>query len=164
MRVYYTYNDKFLSDKIKGIKGIENKLNELGNEAVSFYKKNFVNNTDWTPGHKDEGSTLVERSDLLKSIKVGEIKKSSFTVISDLPYSLIHNEGGEIKTTEKQLKFFKFKMSEAYSKHNDKEYQKWLAIYLTAKKDGKITISKRPFIFESKEVVKKIVDYIKKYF
>lgn len=55
---------------------------------------------------------LVDTSKLRRSIK-SEIRENSIVFKSELPYSAIHNEGGEIKVTEKMKKFFWRKYYEA---------------------------------------------------
>ena len=54
------------------------------------------------------GHILVASGDLRRSIR-SEIKESSIVFKSDLPYAAIHNEGGEIKVTQRMKKFFWYK-------------------------------------------------------
>lgn len=54
---------------------------------------------------------LVDTSKLRRSIK-SEIRENSIVFKSELPYSGIHNEGGEIKVTEKMKRFFRAKFYE----------------------------------------------------
>lgn len=54
------------------------------------------------------GHLLVDSGTLRRSIR-SEIKESSIVFKSDLPYAAIHNEGGEIKVTQRMKKFFWYK-------------------------------------------------------
>ena len=55
-----------------------------------------------------DGHLLVDSGTLRRSIR-SEIKESSIVFKSDLPYAAIHNEGGEIKVTQRMKKFFWYK-------------------------------------------------------
>lgn len=55
-----------------------------------------------------DGHLLVDSVTLRRSIR-SEIKESSIVFKSDLPYAAIHNEGGEIKVTQRMKKFFWYK-------------------------------------------------------
>lgn len=54
------------------------------------------------------GHLLVDSGTLRRSIR-SEIRESSIVFKSDLPYAAIHNEGGEIKVTERMKRFFWYK-------------------------------------------------------
>ena len=88
--------------------------NVLGNEAVKFFKKNF-NNEGFTDGNlipwkprknrikgfstnsKMDSSrkTLTKSGDLKNSIKLTMATKRMVRIESDMPYSRIHNYGGD---------------------------------------------------------------------
>ena len=57
---------------------------------------------------RPNGHILVDTGTLRRSIR-SEIKESSIVFKSDLPYAAIHNEGGEIKVTERMKRFFWYK-------------------------------------------------------
>ncbi|MDE6754486.1 MAG: phage virion morphogenesis protein [Muribaculaceae bacterium] len=57
---------------------------------------------------RPNGHILVDSGTLRRSIR-SEIKESSIVFKSDLPYAAIHNEGGEIKVTQRMKRFFWYK-------------------------------------------------------
>ena len=57
---------------------------------------------------RPNGHILVDSGTLRRSIR-SEIKESSIVFKSDLPYAAIHNEGGEIKVTDRMKRFFWYK-------------------------------------------------------
>lgn len=61
---------------------------------------------------RPNGHILVDSGTLRRSIR-SEIKESSIVFKSDLPYAAIHNEGGEIKVTERMKRFFWYKYHSA---------------------------------------------------
>lgn len=74
-------------------------------------------------------SLMIQRGALRRSIK-GKADESGVTFASDLPYAAIHNNGGEIRVTQRMKKFF------------------WAKYYETAgnfkrKKDGSLSKGKR---------------------
>ena len=58
------------------------------------------------------GHILVDTGKLRQSVH-RRISGSSITFASDLPYAAIHNEGGDIKVTERMKRFFRHKFYEA---------------------------------------------------
>lgn len=58
------------------------------------------------------GHILVDTSKLRQSVH-RKISGSSITFASDLPYAAIHNEGGDIKVTERMKRYFWHKYYEA---------------------------------------------------
>lgn len=54
------------------------------------------------------GTAILSGQNLRRSIR-SEIRKNSIVFRSSLPYSAIHNEGGEIKVTAKMKRFFWYK-------------------------------------------------------
>lgn len=143
----------------------------IGNEAVNFSKDNFrrqafSGEAAWKGRHfGGRGAILVGGGDLRRSIRIIEISPNSVTVGSDLPYSAIHNEGGEITVTPKMRKFFWYKfyqasgkirqnkdgsvsLGNAQTKSLSAEAMKWRA--LAMKKKGKpIKIPARKFLGQS---------------
>ena len=57
---------------------------------------------------RPNGHILVDSGTLRRSIR-SEIRESSIVFKSDLPYAAVHNEGGEIKVTERMKRFFWYK-------------------------------------------------------
>lgn len=120
------------------------------------------------------GHILVDSGTLRRSIQ-SRTSDSSITFFSTLPYAAIHNEGGEIRVTNRMKAFFWHKYYEATGsfgrkkngeRRNDKrtvqlsteaEFWKWMAL----KKEGStIKIPKRQFIGASPEVEKAVREII----
>jgi len=156
------YNDDEL---IKHINSIKFPIKELSSEAKGFFQANFSKGgteiSKWEKKGDGSESHLKDKSDSIKKeIKNNNISETEFKIISDLNYSKINNDGGEIKVTEKQLNFFKSKMAE--NKSNKKEFEKWQKIYYSAKNKGTISIPKRNFIYDSKLLVENLIKIINK--
>lgn len=136
---------------------------ELSNDAVNFYVDSFNNQgfTDitllpWDKSNKENGYTLVLTGQLRNSIHTFSVSKDEFSIISDMEYSEIHNEGGMIYITEQMRKYF----WAMFSKSGDDKW-KWLALT----KLTNFTIPKRQFMGESKTLNDMIEDYtVKKFF
>lgn len=120
------------------------------------------------------GHILVDSGTLRRSIQ-SRTTDNSITFFSTLPYAAIHNEGGEIRVTNRMKAFFWHKYYEATGsfgrkkngeRRNDKrtvqlsteaEFWKWMAL----KKEGStIKIPKRQFIGASPEVEKVVREII----
>ena len=120
------------------------------------------------------GHILVESGALRRSIQ-SRTTDSSITFYTTLPYAAIHNEGGEIRVTNRMKAFFWHKYYETTGsfgrkkngeRRNDKrtvqlsteaEFWKWMAL----KKEGStIKIPKRQFIGASPEVEKAVREII----
>lgn len=120
------------------------------------------------------GHILVESGALRRSIQ-SRTTDSSITFYTTLPYAAIHNEGGEIRVTNRMKAFFWHKYYETMGsfgrkkngeRRNDKrtvqlsteaEFWKWMAL----KKEGStIKIPKRQFIGASPEVEKAVREII----
>ena len=97
---------------------IKNILSDLRVELGDEYDRNFERQGyfghAWqrrkSPG---EGSILQKSGALRRSIKSPRIGSTNITFFSSLPYSYIHNEGGEIEVTAKMKRFFWAKYYEA---------------------------------------------------
>lgn len=126
---------------------------DIGLEIQNFVKERFLQgnwlDTTPEPWKPVEGKTrtLIESGNLWNSIRIMGITKWSVETGSDLPYADIHNEGGTIKVTEKQRKYF-------WRKYSETKNLMWKHLALT----DKITIPKRQFIGESKELVNRIMN------
>lgn len=88
---------------------------ELGDEFDQNFERQGFFSEKWArrksptrPG----GLTLVATSGLRRSIK-SRTTDNSITFYSDKPYAEIHNEGGEIKVTERMKRFFRYKFYDA---------------------------------------------------
>lgn len=151
---------------------------ELGDEFDQNFERQAFFTQAWQrrksptrPG----GHILVDSGDLRRSVR-SEIKGSSIVFFSDLPYAAIHNEGGEIKVTERMKRFFWHKYYEATgsfgrkrngSLKNDKrnhqlanEADFWKALALM-KVGSTIKIPQRKFLGTSLEVeaaVRRIIE------
>ena len=133
-------------------------------------------------GERGDGHILVASGDLRKSVQ-SRSDATSITFFSSSPYAAIHNEGGEIKVTEKMKRYFWHKYYEASgslgrkkngSLRNNKKNQQlssnaefWRAMALM--KVGKtIRMPKRQFFGMApeveREVTKIIEDELEEYF
>lgn len=88
---------------------------ELGDEFDRNFERQAFFNDAWTrrkspprPG----GTILVDTGTLRRSIR-SRTTDDSITFYTDLPYTAIHNDGGEIVVTEKMKRFFWHKYYEA---------------------------------------------------
>lgn len=87
-------------------------LNDIRIEAASEFDRNFERQAFFSrawqrrvsPSRSKRG-TLINTGELRRSIS-SKMDESSITFYSDLPYAAIHNEGGEIKVTERMKAFF----------------------------------------------------------
>lgn len=97
-------------------------LKTIGVELKDEFDKNFENKSffgkKWPPS--DNG--LVKTGDLRKSLRV-QTSNSSVSIISDVEYADIHNEGGKIQVTEKMKKFF-------WAKYKETKSEKYKALAL----------------------------------
>ena len=58
------------------------------------------------------GSILIDTGQLRRSVK-SRVTENSVVFYSDLPYASIHNDGGEIRVTEKMKRYFWYKCRSA---------------------------------------------------
>lgn len=87
-------------------------LRDIQVELTDEFDRNFEREAFFTESWqrrrsptRPNGHILVVNGDLRRSIH-SEIKTDSIVFKSDLPYAAIHNEGGEIKVTERMKRFF----------------------------------------------------------
>lgn len=126
-------------------------LKTIGIELKEEFDKNFENKSffgkKWPPS--DNG--LVKTGDLRKSLRV-QTSNSSVSIISDVEYADIHNEGGKIQVTDKMKKFF-------WAKYKETKSEKYKALAL--KKVGSfIIIPERRFVGDAPEVKQIVEDVI----
>lgn len=120
---------------------------EIGVELYKSIEEQFVKETTPT-------QLAVRTGQLLRSYKVGDSNnvfqtkqsngKLDITYYSKLPYASLHEYGGKIQSKGKLHKFF----WAMYYKFKQEKY-KWMAF--SAKKNGYITIPKRPYIAKALE-------------
>lgn len=98
---------------------IRNILRDIQVELMDEFDRNFEREAFFSEAWQRRGNpirpgrhTLVDTGALRRSIR-SEIRKNSVVFVSDLPYSEIHNEGGEIKVTERMKRFFRARFYEA---------------------------------------------------
>lgn len=90
-------------------------LRDIQVEMADEFDKNFERQAFFSEAWQRRKSPirpgraiLADTGELRRSIN-SEIRENSIVFRSELPYSAIHNEGGEIKVTEKMKKFFWYK-------------------------------------------------------
>ena len=88
---------------------------ELGEEFDENFERQAFFTEAWArrksptrPG----GHILVDSGDLRRSVK-SRVTDNSIIFYSELPYAAIHNEGGEIKVTERMKRYFRHKFYES---------------------------------------------------
>lgn len=136
---------------------------KLGNVAVSAFKRNFQDEGFFGSKWKDvqrhrlgtgadaQRKILTGTGDLGRSIQY-IVSDAMVTVISDLEYSRVHNDGGTTRptVTEKMRKFAwaKFYENGGGKKADEltEEALKWMSIATTKKEHLTVTIHKRQFI------------------
>lgn len=88
---------------------------ELGDEFDQNFERQAFFSRAWARRRsptRPGGHLLVDTSELRGSIQ-SRVTDNSITFYSDLPYAAIHNEGGEIKVTERMKRYFRHKFYEA---------------------------------------------------
>ncbi len=147
-------------------------LNDIGVELGDEFDRNFQREAFFSQAWQRHSSprrnshVLVDTGQLRRSI-VSKVASDGITFESTLPYAAIHNDGGEIKVTERMKSYFWHKYYAARgsfgrkkdgSRRNDKrtvrlsteaEFWKCLALMKVGKT---IKIPKRTFIGTSPEV------------
>lgn len=150
--------EKIKSEVIDGIGEIA-----VSEFTLNFRKQGFNGNT-WTKKKKPNGKNiLVGRGTLRRSIKVLKKSNESVTVGSDVPYALIHNNGGTIKHDAKSrvLRFTRKNGRLQFAKSNSKRV---VAQSRSTFKAYTINMPKRQFIGDMPSLTKKITNFIKRKF
>ena len=152
---------------------IRNILRDIKVELSDEFDKNFERQSFFSEAWarrksplRPGGSILIDTGKLRRSIR-SESTSDSIRFFTDLPYAAIHNEGGEIKVTQKMKAYFWHKYYEASgsfgrrkdgSPRKDKrtvqlsteaEFWKFMALMKVGKS---IKIPKRQFLGASPEV------------
>lgn len=128
----------------------------------------------WGRGAEGKYTPLTSRRDHLMRSIVAHPKAGEVTIVNDVEYANIHNEGGEVnpRVTEKMKKFAWYKVysiakikkckpgekrrKKGTAKPLPPEAEMWKAIALTKKSRMHIKIPQRKFIGDSKELQEKI--------
>ena len=147
---------------------------EIGDEFDKNFERQGFFTKAWARRKspiRGDGHILVASGDLRKSVQ-SRSDATSITFFSSSPYAAIHNEGGEIKVTEKMKRYFWHKYYEASGslgrkKNGSSNAEFWRAMALM--KVGKtIKIPKRQFLGMApeveREVTKIIEDELEEYF
>lgn len=157
-------------------------LSDVKVDLTEEFDRNFERQGFFSEGWKrshypgSSGTTLVKTGNLRRSI-TSKIDGNSITFVSSSPYASIHNEGGEIKVTERMKKYFWHKYYEARGSwgrkkngepRKDKRTLKyteasafWKAMALM-KVGSAIKIPKRMFIGASAEVENMVKELIER--
>jgi phage gpG-like protein len=152
-----------------------------GTVAVAFFKEGMRRqgqqlNGTFKPWKKRKfelnsrkGAAVLKKTGALQRDLRFRTAGKKVAVVSSLPYSKIHNEGGQIPITSKMRRFFWAKYMEAYSKvtfsvktkqmtkpgtlhNNDAEI--WKALALTKKKH--LDVPPRPFLYHTTDLYKQL--------
>ena len=88
---------------------------EIGDEFDKNFERQGFFTKAWARRKspiRGDGHILVASGDLRKSVQ-SRSDATSITFFSSSPYAAIHNEGGEIKVTEKMKRYFRAKFYES---------------------------------------------------
>lgn len=118
-------------------------MEDLRVQLLDSYDKNFERKgffgRRWKKRRvKNRGSLMMVSGRLRRSIRGRVIGKYTIEFSSDAPYARIHNEGGEIRVSERMKRYFWY----LYMERKQPEY-KWMALMKTG---SKIKIPQRQFI------------------
>jgi len=130
----------------------------IGNTIVEYSHEAFQTKS-WDGVRWPSSSntnTLVESGTLRRSVRLDSWDKDSCRIISDTPYSEIHNEGGIIEDTNGKMQSF------AWAKFYSTEQEKWKWLALALRRDGYIEIPKRTFLSNSNELELRLEDLLLK--
>ncbi|MEP4136695.1 MAG: phage virion morphogenesis protein [Cyclobacteriaceae bacterium] len=143
----------------------------IGNEVVNFALDNFDKQgfdtgagiKRWAdrsePDPRPGGAVLVGRQGgrLKRSIRRTRTTATSVTIGSDVVYSGIHNEGGQIRVTvtPRSRRFF-------WAMHYATGLDFWRGMALTKKKVLTVNIPERRFLGDSKALDRRIVSLIER--
>lgn len=157
---------KIVADLNKVSKEIKEMVDIMGVYAINHYKKSFVNGgfTDthfepWKKRKRDRGKDstrgiLIKTRRLSRSLVSKRVGKYSVRISSNVPYALIHNEGGIIKKKD-SVRTLNFKITRdgrsRFSKAKKANYQEDFNISA-----HKIVIPKRQFVGYSYVLMNKI--------
>lgn len=153
-------------------KMLESIMQDVRVELLEEYDRNFERKAffsrKWARAKADPGrGTLMMRSGALRRSIKGRITGRRITFSSDLPYAVIHNEGGQIVVTQRMKRFFwamYYKYSGGSASRRRAALMGDLAGFYKAmalKKTGsRITIPQRQFVGGAPEVEALIRDVI----
>ena len=157
-------------------------VNDVRVEMSEEFDKNFERqgffSEAWSRSSSPvkQGSILIQTGSLRRSIQ-SRIEGDSVVFFSNSPYAAIHNEGGEIRITDKMHRFFWAKYYEAQGGFGRKkngelrknkrnlhlsdvgDFWKWLAL---KKVGSSIRIPKRQFLGANKDVEQRVMEIVEK--
>lgn len=149
--------------------------------AVAFFKENMRRQGQQLNGsfkpwprrkfdfNNRKGAALLKKSGALQRNLRYRTSGNRTAIISDLPYSRIHNDGGKIPITSKMRRFFWAKYYEAYGKvtfniktrevtkpggRHNADAEIWKALALTKKTH--LDVPARPFIYHTSDLYKQL--------
>lgn len=157
-------------------KMLDSIMQDVRVELLEEYDRNFERKAffsrRWARAKADPGrGTLMMRTGALRRSVKGRITGRSLIFSSDLPYAVIHNEGGEIVVTRRMKRFF----WAMYYKYSGSSVSRRKAALMSdqagfykamaLKKIGsRITIPQRQFVGDAPEVEALIRDVIEQNF
>lgn len=137
----------------------------IGNEAQNHFVKSFRNQgfTDdglqsWKPRKrgKDPGrAILVKTGRLRRSIRKRTKGKYAVSIVSDVPYAMIHNNGGRINKGFNR-KILSFKSTGGFAKTRTRQQRKEVSYQQQVTiNEHQISMPKRQFIGDSEALARK---------
>lgn len=172
------FSEEFARHRMEVEKLIHEDLpKKVGNLAVSLFKRNFRDGgffgERWKPSKRLSGTrgagsrrvTLTGTGDLGRSIQY-ETSDAEVTIFSDLEYSAIHNEGGDLspRVTPKMRRFawamFYKNGGGRKAAQLTEEAQHWRAMAITKKETLRVHIPRRQFLGEHQTLQNAIADKI----
>ena len=176
---FYSLKTRTMNDDVRKI--IRRILKDIRVEMGDEFDRNFERQAFFSEAWQRRksptrpgGSILIETGNLRRSIR-SRTTEDSITFYTDLPYAAIHNDGGEIKVTQKMKRYFWHKYYEStgsFGRRKDgtprkdkrtvrlateAEFWKFMAL----KKEGStIKIPRRRFLGVSPEVEQTVREII----
>lgn len=98
----------------------EKTLKIIGAEVFALFDNSFrtksFNGKPWKPRQVDIKGTLMNNTGTLRRSLKWKVSGRRIEFVSNMPYAVIHNQGGKIKVTKKMQKFFWAKYRELTGK------------------------------------------------
>lgn len=158
---------KIVKDMQKASEEIADMVTIMGVYAVNFYKKSFDNQgfTDETlelwkkrKSKRDNNgrNILIKTGRLKRSLTTKKLGRYQVKIVSNVPYAVIHNEGGNINKKERShiLNFNeggKFQRQRTRKQRNETSYSQKVNV-----SSHSIKIPKRQFVGYSSQLARKI--------
>lgn len=154
-------------------------MTRIGTKATNFFQNRITDQKDINDqsfanrnpefSNREGRSILLQKGNLRRSIRIYSIQGNKVIIASRMPYSELHNEGGEVTVTPKMKKFFWAKYYQANKRSKKRggkagkalsnDARNWKALAL--KKAGdKLKFQKRQYMGEHQQLNEDIKETI----